>query len=132
MYRLELVEHPFEVTTNKEMLSYGGPFWSNHDNKIAPQVNFNTTAANIMDVLCIFVITKQYFFNVLVIFLATRVIFVLIIRNTFFIHAMNYFSVVLRIIFQLGRELFFAVSRIYFLVYNALRALYLKWTGSSL
>ena len=30
----------------------------NHDNKIAPHVNFNTTAANIMDMLCIFVITK--------------------------------------------------------------------------
>ena len=38
----------------------------NHDNKIAPQVNFNPTAANIMDMLCIFVITKQYFFSVLV------------------------------------------------------------------
>ena len=35
----------------------------NHDNKIAPHVNFNTTAANIMDMLCIFVITKQYFFQ---------------------------------------------------------------------
>ena len=34
----------------------------NHDNKIAPQVNFNTTAANIMD-MCIFVVTKQYFFQ---------------------------------------------------------------------
>ena len=35
----------------------------NHDNKIAPQVNFNPTAANIMDMLCIFVINKQYFFQ---------------------------------------------------------------------
>ena len=35
----------------------------NHDNKIAPQVNFNPTAANIMDMLCIFVITKQHFFQ---------------------------------------------------------------------
>ena len=35
----------------------------NHGNKIAPQVNFNTTAANITDMLCIFVITKQYFFQ---------------------------------------------------------------------
>ena len=35
----------------------------NHDNKIAPQVNFNPTAANIMDMLCIFVITKHYFFQ---------------------------------------------------------------------
>ena len=31
----------------------------NHDNKIAPQVNFNTTAANIMDMLCIFVVTYK-------------------------------------------------------------------------
>ena len=35
----------------------------NHDNKIAPQVSFNPTAANIMDLLHIFVITKQYFFQ---------------------------------------------------------------------
>ena len=35
----------------------------NYDNKIAPQVNFNPTAANIKDMLCIFVITKQYFFQ---------------------------------------------------------------------
>ena len=35
----------------------------NHDNKIAPQVNFNPIAANIMDMLCIFVITEQYFFQ---------------------------------------------------------------------
>ena len=35
----------------------------NHDNKTAPQVNFNPTAANIIrDMLCIFVI-KQYFFQ---------------------------------------------------------------------
>ena len=35
----------------------------NHDNKIAPQVDFNPTAANSMDMLCIFVIAKQYFFQ---------------------------------------------------------------------
>ena len=34
----------------------------NHDNKIAPQVNLNPTAANILD-MCIFVITKEYFFQ---------------------------------------------------------------------
>ena len=34
----------------------------NQNNKIAPQANFNPTAATIMD-LCIFVITKQYFFQ---------------------------------------------------------------------
>ena len=32
----------------------------NHDNKIAPQVNFNPTAANIVDMLCIFVITNRH------------------------------------------------------------------------
>ena len=32
----------------------------NHDNKLAQRVNFNPTAANFMDMLCIFVITKQY------------------------------------------------------------------------
>ena len=61
-------------------------------------------------------------------------------RNIFFIHTMNYFSVVLWIIFlmcidrelffSLGEELFFAVSRIYLLAYNALWALQLKGTGS--
>ena len=37
----------------------------NHDNKIAPQVDFNPTAANIMDMLCIFAITilNKYFFQ---------------------------------------------------------------------
>ena len=35
----------------------------NHDNKIALQVSFNLAAANIMDMLCIFVINKQYFFQ---------------------------------------------------------------------
>ena len=35
----------------------------NHDNKIALQVSFNPTASNIMDLLCIFVINKQYFFQ---------------------------------------------------------------------
>ena len=33
----------------------------NHDNIIAPQVNFNPTKANIMDMLCIFVIIFVYF-----------------------------------------------------------------------
>ena len=62
-------------------------------------------------------------------------------RNIFFIHTMNYFSVVLWIIFLMcidrelffsfGEELFFAVSRIYVLAYNALWVLQLKGTGSS-
>ena len=39
----------------------------NHDDKIAPQVKFNLTASNIMDLLHIFVINKHAFFSVLVI-----------------------------------------------------------------
>ena len=35
----------------------------NHDNKIALKVIFNPTAANIMDLLHIFVIRKQYLFQ---------------------------------------------------------------------
>ena len=95
----------------------------NHDNKIAPQVNLNPTAANIMDLLCIFVFTKlnNTFFSVLVIIVATWIIFVIIIRicfhsyhELFFSGTLNYFSNVYRsrIIFSLGGELFFAVSRI--------------------
>ena len=69
----------------------------NHDNKIAPQVIFNPTASNIMDMLCIFVINKQYLFQrVSNYFLATWVI-CFNYTNTFFIHTMNYFSVVFRI-----------------------------------
>ena len=51
----------------------------NHDNKIAPQVNLNPTAANIMDLLCIFVITKlnNTFFSVLVIIFVQHVLFLL-------------------------------------------------------
>ena len=56
----------------------------NHDNKIALQVNFNPTAANIMDLLHIFVINKQYLFQrVSNFFFATWVIFVLIIGILF-------------------------------------------------
>ena len=35
----------------------------NRDDKIAPQVNFNPITANIKEQLCIFLITKQYFFQ---------------------------------------------------------------------
>ena len=38
-------------------------FGQNHDNKIAPQVSCNQPAANIMDMLRIFVITKRYSFQ---------------------------------------------------------------------
>ena len=127
---------PYFTSSVKNMKARSG---QNHDNKIAPQVNFNPTAANIMDMLRIFVIAKQYVFSVLLIIFSNKRYICFNYRNNFFIHAMNYFSVVLifllcikNFFFKLGRELFFAVSRIYFLVYNALRALHLKWTGSSL
>ena len=71
----------------------------NHDNKIAPQVNFNPTAANIMDILLFLSSLNNTFFSVLVIIFSNKSYFCFIYRNTFFIHAMNYFSVVLQIIF---------------------------------
>ena len=54
-------------------------------------------------------------------------------HELFFSGNSNYFSNVYRsrIIFSLGGELFFAVSGIYLLAYNALRALQLKGTGST-
>ena len=88
----------------------------NHDNKTAPQVNFTPTAASIMDLLCIFVITRQYFFSMLVIIFSNMSYFCFYYTNTFFIRTTNYFLVVLQIIFLmciknyflLGQELFFS------------------------
>ena len=85
----------------------------NHDNKTAPQVNFTPTAACIMDLLCIFVITKQYFFSMLVI------IFCFYHTNTFFIHTTNYFSLVLEIIFLMCiKNYFFIRPRLIFPSYR--------------
>ena len=85
----------------------------NHDNKTAPQVNFTPTAASIMDLLCIFVITKQYFFSMLVI------IFCFYHTNTFFIHTTNYFSLVLEIIFLMCiKNYFFIRPRLIFPSYH--------------
>ena len=82
----------------------------NHDNKIVLQVNFNPTAANIMDLLCIFVITKQYLFQH-VSALAARVIFVLILYKYFFhLYHELFFSGTLNYFSNMYRELFFAVS----------------------
>ena len=63
----------------------------NHDNKIAPQVNFNLSAANITDMLCIFVITKQYFFQCVSNYFSNMSYFCFNYRKTFFIYAMNYY-----------------------------------------
>ena len=87
----------------------------NHDNKIAPQANFNPTAANIMD-LCIFVITKQYSFQrVSELFLTNMNYFWYNYTNNFFIRTTNYFSVVTIIFLMCIENYFFTVSRINFL-----------------
>ena len=79
-------------------MSMEAPYGQNHDNKIAVQVNFNPTAANIMDLLHILSSINNTFFSVLVIIFSNKSYFCFNYRNTFFIHAMNYFSVVLWII----------------------------------
>ena len=91
----------------------------NHDNKIAPQVNSTPTAANIMDLLCIFVITKQYFFSMLVIIFSNMSYFCFNYTNTFFIHTTSYFSVVLKIIVLMCiKNCFFIKPRIIFPSYR--------------
>ena len=71
----------------------------NHDNTIATQVNFNSTVANIMDLLCIFVI--------IIIFSNMSYFRFWHYTNTFFIHTTSYFPVVLRIIFVMYIENYF-------------------------
>ena len=73
------------------------PSGQNDDNKMALQVNVNPTAANIMDLLQIFVINKQYLFQRVI--FSNMTYFCFNYTNTFFIHTTNYFSVVLRIMF---------------------------------
>ena len=90
---------------------------------------------------CVFLSSlNNTFFSVLAIIFSYKSYFCFNYRNTFFSHAMNYFSVVLRIIFLMCIKNYFLIGpRIIFrgianliLVYSALRALHLKWTGSSL
>ena len=56
----------------------------NHDNKTAAQANFTPTAASIMDLLCIFVITRQYFFSMLVIIFSNMSYFCFYLYEYFF------------------------------------------------
>ena len=81
----------------------------NHDNKIAPQVNFNPTAANtLIWTCCIFLSSiNNTFFSVLVIIFSNMSYFCFNYTNTLFIHAMNYFSVVPWIIFLMCSKNFF-------------------------
>ena len=95
------------VPKHEGMKTHSG---QNHDNKIAPQVSFNPTAANIMDLLHIFVITKQYFFQRFSNYqFSTMSYFCFHYTNTFFIHTMNYFWVVRRIIFLMCIENYFFI-----------------------
>ena len=89
---------------------------------------------------CIFLSSiNNTFFSVLVIIFNNMSYFCFNYTNTFFIHTMNYFSVVLWIIFLMCMENYFFIGpRIIFRsianlfwAYNALWALQLKWTGSS-
>ena len=91
----------------------------NHDNKTAPQVNFTPTAASIMDLLCIFVITRQYFFSMLVIIFSNMSYFCFYYTNTFFhsYHKLffsgtsNYFSNVYQeLFFRVIANLFFSLQ----------------------
>ena len=56
----------------------------NHDNKIAPQVNFNPTGTNIMDILCIFVIPEQYFFQRVSNYFQQQELFLFYLQEYFF------------------------------------------------
>ena len=114
---------------------------------MASQVTFLASAAFIMDPLCIFVITTQDFFSVLLIsfscmnyylwrlfsFLrfvwinfscAPQIIFLVVLRIIFNTSIESYFFIVLIIIFHGIVNLFWA--------YNALRAVQMKKTDSSL
>ena len=90
---------------------------------------------------CIFLSSiNNTFFSVLVIIFINMSYFCFNYTNTFFIHTMNYFSVVLWIIFLMcienyffigPRIIFHSVTNLFW-AYNALWALQLRWTGSSL
>ena len=82
----------------------------NHNNRIALQVNFNPTAANIMDLLHIFVINKQYLFQRVGNIFIKMSYFCFNYRNTFFIYTMKYFSVVRWIIFLMCIEKYISIG----------------------
>ena len=87
---------------------------------------------------CVFLSSlNNTFFSVFVIIFNNKKYFCFNYSNTFFIHAMNYFSVVLRIIFLMYIKNYFLIGpRIIFLgianLFIGLQwALHLKWTGLS-
>ena len=70
----------------------------------------------ILGTCCVFLSSlNNTFFRVLVIIFSNKRYFCFNYTNTFFIHAMNYFSVLLRIIFVMGTKNYFSIgSRIIF------------------
>ena len=84
----------------------------NHDNKIAQQVSFNPALQQILWTCCLFLSSiNNTFFSVIVIIFSKMSYFCFNYTNTFFIHTMNYFSVVLRIIFLMCIENYFFLRR---------------------
>ena len=83
----------------------------NHDNKIAQQVSFNPALQQILWTCCLFLSSiNNTFFSVIVIIFSKMSYFCFNYTNTFFIHTMNYFSVVLRIIFLMCIETYFFIG----------------------
>ena len=110
-------------------------------------MTFLASAAFTMDPLCIFVITTQDFFSVLLIsfscmnyFLWRLFNFFCCCMNKFFMRTTNYFFSVLRIIFNTSIENYFFIVLIIifhgimnlFLGLQCFGVLQLKWTDSSL
>ena len=71
----------------------------NYYNKMALQVTFLASAAFIMDPLCIFVITTQDFFSVLLIFYSCM--------NYFLLRLFTFFMLLYESIFHAYHKLFF-------------------------
>ena len=80
----------------------------NHYNKIAPQVNFNPTAQQILWTCCVlFSSLNNTFFSVLIIIFSNMNYFCYNYTNNFLIHTKNYFFIGPRIIFR-GIAIFFS------------------------
>ena len=93
------------------MCVYEAHSGQNHDNKIALQVSFSLALQQILWTCCLFLSSiNNTFFSVLVIIFSNMSYFCFNYTNTFFIHTMNYFSVVLRIIFLMCIENYFFIG----------------------
>ena len=93
------------------MCVYEAHSGQNHDNKIALQVSFSLALQQILWTCCLFLssINNTFFSVLVIIFSNMSYLFFCFFNytNTFFIHTMNYFSVVLRIIFLMCIENYF-------------------------